>query len=139
MSEVGYTGISYPFRIGNHGGVVMSTTNKNDSTHIDEGIQQIFNTMFLERPMEPDVYSSVYELLFEPNDAVLQRVLKLRIVNDITRLDNRVECKESDIKFTIETDENGIDYLFANITYAVVKYSTQIYTAKIKVGEIINE
>ena len=139
MSQVGYTGISYPFRVGNTGGVVMSTTSSTDSTHIDEGVQQIFNTMFLERPMEPEVYSSVNELLFEPNDEVLQRVLKVRIVNDLTRIDSRIRCKESDITFSVEKDNEGVYYLYANIAYTIIKYSTQEYNAKVKVGEVINE
>lgn len=138
MAQLGYTGISYPFRIGNQGGVVMSTTSRYESTHIDEGIQQILNTMFLERPMEPDVYSSITDLLFEPEDEVLQGVLKLRISEDIRRLDDRVECKPDNITFSIE-DEDGVEFLFAHVTYTIMKYSTQEYTAKIKVGEMINE
>ena len=138
MAQLGYTGISYPFRIGNQGGVVMSTTSRYESTHIDEGIQQILNTMFLERPMEPDVYSSITDLLFEPEDEVLQGVLKLRISEDIRRLDDRVECKPDNITFSVE-NEDGVEFLFAYVTYTIMKYSTQEYTAKIKVGEMINE
>ena len=116
----------------------MSTTSRYESTHIDEGIQQILNTMFLERPMEPDVYSSVTELLFEPEDEVLQGVLRLRISEDIRRLDDRVECKPDNITFSIE-EEEGVEFLFAHVTYTIIMYSTQEYTAKIKVGEVINE
>lgn len=139
MAEVGYTGISYPFRISSKGGVVMSTTSKSDATHISESIQQIFNTGFLERPMESDVYTTVTSLLFEPNNVTLQQVLAMRIINDLERLDDRISVSQDSINFEVETDTNGIDYLYAYIHYNVVKYSTSKYTAKVKVGEVINE
>lgn len=137
MPQSGYTGISYPFRISNRGGVVMSTTGRNDPTHIAESIQQILNTNYLERPMESEVYTTVTSLLFEPNDISLQQVLKNRIVNDLRRLETRVECTEDDISFEVE-DKDGIELLYANVTYKIIKYNTY-YVSKIKVGEIVNE
>lgn len=135
MPQSGFTGISYPFRISNRGGVVMSTTSRTDPTHIAESIQQIFNTNFLERPMESEVYTTVTSLLFEPNDISLQQVLKSRIVNDIERLEERVRLDEDDIEFVVEADDKGVEYLFANITYKIIKYNAY-YQSKVKVGEI---
>ena len=137
MPQSGFKGISYPFRISNRGGVVMSTTSKNDPTHIAESIQQIFNTDFLERPMEAEIYSSVTSLLFEPNDVALQQVLKSRIVSDLERLEERIECDEDSVEFEVET-EDDVEYLYAYITYKIIKYNTY-YTSKIKVGEISHE
>ena len=137
MPQSGYTGISYPFRISNRGGCVMSTTSRNDPTHIAESIQQIFNTNYLERPMEAEIYTTVTALLFEPNDIALQQVLKSRIVNDLERLEDRIECNEDDIDFEVEV-EDDVEYLYANITYKITKYNTY-YTSKIKVGEVSNE
>lgn len=134
MPQSGFTGISYPFRISNRGGVVMSTTSRNDPTHIAESIQQIFNTNYLERPMESDVYTTVTSLLFEPNDLTLQQVLKSRIVSDLERLEERIECDEEGIDFDVEVDDNGLEVLYAFITFKVIKYNTY-YTSKIKVGE----
>ena len=133
MPQSGFTGISYPFRISNRGGVVMSTTSQNDPTHIEESIQQIFNTNFLERPMEADIYSTISSLLFEPNDLTLQQVLKSRIVDDLERLEERIECDEDGIEFVVEV-ENDEEYLYALITYKILRYNTY-YTSKIKVGE----
>ena len=138
MPQSGFTGISYPFRVSNRGGVVMSTTSKNDPTHIAESIQQIFITNFLERPMESDIYTSVTSLLFEPNDIALQQVLKSRIVDDLERLETRINCGEDDIEFEVEVDENGVEYLFASITYKIIRYNAY-YTSKIKVGEVSHE
>lgn len=137
MPQSGFKGISYPFRISNRGGVVMSTTSKNDPTHIAESIQQIFNTNFLERPMEAEIYSSVTSLLFEPNDIALQQVLKSRIVSDLERLEERIECDEDSVEFEVEI-EDDVEYLYAYITYKIIKYNTY-YTSKIKVGEISHE
>ena len=137
MPQSGFKGISYPFRISNRGGVVMSTTSKNDPTHIAESIQQIFNTDFLERPMEAEIYSSVTSLLFEPNDVALQQVLKSRIVSDLERLEERIECDEDSVEFEVET-EDDVEYLYAYITYKIIKYNTY-YTSKIKVGEVSHE
>lgn len=137
MPQSGYTGISYPFRISNRGGCVMSTTSRNDPTHIAESIQQIFNTGFLERPMESQVYTTVKSLLFEPNDISLQQVLRKRIVDDLDRLEERVECDEDGVEFEVE-EEGGIEYLYVNITYKIIRYNTY-YTSKIKVGEVSHE
>ena len=105
MPQSGFTGISYPFRISNRGGRVMSTTSRTDPTHIAESIQQIFNTNFLERPMESEIYTSVTALLYEPNDIALQQVLKTRIVDDLERLEERIECDEEGIEFEVEVED----------------------------------
>ena len=137
MQQSGFTGISYPFRVNNRGGVSMSTTSATDPTHIAESIRQIFNTSFLERPMESDIYTTVTSLLFEPNDEALQAVLKSRMVDDLERLEERVTCSENDIEFTIEI-EDDVEFLYANLTYTIIKYNTS-YTSKVKVGEINHE
>lgn len=139
MAQSGFTGISYPFRVTNRGGCAMSTTSRTDPTHIAESIQQIFGTNYLERPMEGgEVYTTVTMLLFEPNDESLQQVLKMRMVEDLERLEERIECGEDDIEFIVDTDSNGVEYLFANVTYKIIKYNTY-YTSKIKVGEVGRE
>ena len=137
MPQSGFTGISYPFRISKRGGCVTSTTSRTDPTHIAESIQQIFNTNYLERPMEAEIYTTVTSLLFEPNDIALQQILKSRIVDDLERLERRVECDESGIEFEV-SEENGVEFLYANITYKIIKYNT-FFTSKIKVGEVSNE
>lgn len=138
MPQSGFTGISYPFRVSNRGGCVMSTTSKTDPTHIAESIQQIFITNYLERPMEGDeVYTTVSMLLFEPNDISLQQVLKVRMVQDLERLEKRIECEEEDIEFEVVV-EDDVEYLYANITYKIIRYNTY-YTSAIKIGAIKNE
>lgn len=138
MPRSGFTGISYPFRINSRGGVSLSTTSATDPTHIAESIEQIFGTNYLERPMEGhEIYTTVSPLLFEPNDIALQQVLKTRMVDDLLRLEPRIECGEEDIDFVVETDA-GIETLFASITYRIIKYNTT-YTSKIRIGEVSHE
>lgn len=138
MPRSGFKGISYPFRINSRGGVVMSTTSATDPTHIAESLEQIFKTHFLERPMESAIYSNISRLLFEPNDEALQELLKSDIIDDIERLEERVELGSDDISFEVEVDNNGVEILYANITYRIVKYNTT-YVSKIKVGEVTDE
>lgn len=138
MPQSGFTGISYPFRINSRGGVSVSTTSATDPTHIVESIRQILLTNFLERPMEADVYTTVSVSLFEQNDESLQQVLKNRIANDIERLEERVECSEDGIEFTVEVADDGTEYLYASVTFTVLRYNTT-YNEKIRVGEVTNE
>lgn len=136
--QSGFTGISYPFRINERGGVAMSTTSATDPSHIVEGIEQILRTNFLERPMEADQYSNVSTSLFEQDDKSLQQVLKTRIADDIERLEDRVECSADNIDFTIEIDDDKVEYLYATVTFKILRYNTT-YTKKIKVGEVSHE
>lgn len=135
MKDIGYRGISYPFRINSKGGVTMSTTSNIDSTHIRESIEQIFKTNFLERPMEGgDIYTLVSMLLFEPNNMSLQSVLRARIVDDLTRLDDRIEIQDEGVVFTVrESDISNEVYI--QLTYRIKKFNTY-YTSEIRIGDI---
>lgn len=137
MPKSGFKGISYPFRISPQGGVVMTTTSSSNPTHIVESIRQILGTNFLERVMEPEVYSNLASSLFEPNDETLQSIIKSRIVDAIERLDERVELTEDDIEFYTETNKSGT-FLFATISFRVLKYETW-YEGTFKVGEVGSE
>lgn len=137
MPKSGFTGISFPFRISSQGGVVTSTTSMSDPSHIEESIRQILGTRFLERPMESSIYSTIDTMLFEPNDESLQQVLKARMVADLERLEERIEVEEDDIEFSVQTEARG-EFLYATITYKIIKYQTY-YTTTVKVGEVSNE
>lgn len=135
MIDIGYNGISYPFRINSKGGIAMSKTSRSDSSHIRESIEQIFKTNFLERPMEGgDIYTSVSMLLFEPNNMALQSVLRARIVDDLTRLDGRIEIQDGGVVFTVrESDISNEVYI--QLTYRIKKFNTY-YTSEIRIGDI---
>ena len=79
MAEQGYTGISFPFRIGVKGGVVTSTTSTREVPHIIESMKQILRTFKYERTMEYHIYSEVDTDIFEPNDISTHTLLQYQI------------------------------------------------------------
>lgn len=133
MPTEGFTGISYPFRINTQGGVVLSTTSSEDTTHIDESIRQILGTNYLERVMEPEIYSSIEDYLFEPGNEHTQELLKQQIVSDLERLEDRIKVDTSDIEVNLVSEDFG-EAVYVNITYLVIKYEAY-YTTIVKVGE----
>lgn len=134
MRKSGYKGISFPFRISSQGGVVMTTTDYSNPTHIEESIKQILSTGYLERVMQPEVYSRVYSALFEPNDSSLINLLKTRIVEDLERLDSRIVINEGGV--TLSSKEvDGVSMLYVDLTYQIISYETT-FTTKVEVGEI---
>ena len=134
MPKSGYKGISFPFRISSQGGVVMTTTDYNNPTHIEESIKQILGTNYLERVMQPEIYSRVSSALFEPNDTSLLNLLKTRIVEDLERLDSRITIEEGGVEVYSEEVE-GVTILYVNLTYQIISYETT-FTTKVEVGEI---
>lgn len=134
MLKSGYKGISFPFRISSQGGVVMTTTDYNNPTHIEESIKQILGTNYLERVMQPEVYSSVSSALFEPNDSSLLNLLKTRIVEDLERLDSRITIDDDGIE-VYSKEVEGVTILYVDLTYRIISYETT-FTTKVEVGEI---
>ena len=64
----------------------------------------------------------------------------------ISKGHSAVICTGKSFKYFIEGNgvefevivENDVEYLYANITYKIIKYNTY-YTSKIKVGEVSHE
>lgn len=135
MPKSGFKGISFPFRISPQGGVVMSTTSKTDASHIIEGIKQLLQTDFLERPMEPEIGANLGSTLFEPNNETLQAVIKNRIIDAIREYEDRVTVGENDIEFFTEREDEVRGYLYAEVNFYIVQYETY-YSDIIKVGEL---
>ena len=122
-----YTGISFPFRIGTKGGVVMSSTSPTEVPHIVESIKQILTTAFLERTMESGFYSEIDTQIFEPNDPSTRALLDYQIKDALRRLEPRIEVKEISFDGNEET-------LYATIMFTVIPYETKSYVVRTKVG-----
>ena len=90
----GYTGISFPFRIGFRGGVVMSTTTDMEIQHIQESIRQILLTRRGERVNEPEFGADLYHSVFENIDATLVNVLSYKVQTALERWEPRIEVRE---------------------------------------------
>lgn len=128
MKNIGFTGISFPFRIGNKGGVVMSTTSITDVQHIIEGMTQILNTRPKERGMEFHFKSEIDTDIFEPNDESARTMLAYQITEALSELEDRINIESVDVVSEGAT-------IIAVVHFTVLAYNTS-YTANIKVGEI---
>ena len=124
----GYTGISFPFRIGNKGGVVLSTTDRYSVPHIEESIQQILGTRLGERVMEYGFGSDLDTQVFEPNDPVTHNLIKYQIVEALDRFEPRIKVRDEDIEIFAKDER-----VYAMINYTVVKYMAD-YTTIIEIG-----
>ena len=131
MSKTGYTGLSFPFRLNNKGGIAMSTTTVNSPDHINESIAQIILTRLKERPMELDVGSDVQRVVFSPNDPTTHALLRYSIVDALTRLEPRILVSEDGVM--VGAYEN-IVYVIVN--YTVKEYGTT-YSQVFSLGEVI--
>lgn len=124
----GYTGISFPFKIGNRGGVVMSTTNRYEVPHIIESMEQILGTHKRERKMEKNFGSDLDLQIFEPNEPVTHNIIKYQIVQALKEFEPRVEVKEEDIDIRAEGES-----IYATINFTVLRYQSN-YKATILLG-----
>ena len=128
MAEKGFTGISFPFRIGVKGGVVMSTSNATNVQHINEAITQILLTRPMERSMEYHFKSDIDSSIFEPNDASLKTLISYQIKDALRELEDRISVESIDV-----TSEGSS--VIAIITYKVLAYNT-LHTTNVKVGDM---
>lgn len=127
--DKGFRGISFPFRIGVKGGVVMSTTSVREVPHITEAMQQILLTKPMERCMEYDFKSEVINNIFDINDEELKQLVAYRVKEALEKWEDRIEVL--DVEVTGEQEE-----VIAHITFRVIKYNT-VYNTKLKVGDLI--
>lgn len=130
MSKSGYTGLSFPFRLNNRGGIAMSTTTVTAPDHINESIAQIILTQLKERPMELAVGSDIHRSTFSLNDPATHALLRYNIVDALTRLEPRISVSEEGIGVT--AFENII---IVQVNYMVKEYGTT-YSQILSVGEV---
>ena len=126
--EKGFTGISFPFRIGVKGGVVTSTTSVNDVKHIIEAMEQILLTRPMERCMEYHFKSDIDYDIFEPNDASCRTLIAYQVEEALRELEDRIEVISVDVESRDST-------IIATINFKVLKYNT-VHVANIKVGDL---
>lgn len=128
MAERGFTGISFPFRIGVKGGVVTSTTSVMDVQHIIEAMEQILLTRPMERCMEYHFKSDIDYDIFEPNDASCRTLIAYQVEEALRELEDRIEVNSVDV------ESNG-EVIIAVINFTVLKYNT-VHVANVKVGDL---
>lgn len=128
MSERGFTGISFPFRIGVKGGVALSTTSVSNVQHIIEAMTQILGTHAMERGMEFHFKSEIDTDIFEPNDVSSHTLLAYQVKEALKELEDRVVVNS--VKIT--SDDSCI---YAEIHFTVIAYNT-VHIANVKVGDL---
>lgn len=127
----GYYGISFPFRLGVRGGVVMSGTSALDFQHIDESIKQILNTKVGERVMEYNFGSNVSTALFEPDDLSIQTLIKYEVLKALQTFEPRITVTDKDISINSDNDHNII---YVNVNYVVKDFANESHTTNVKLG-----
>ena len=126
--QQGFRGISFPFRIGVRGGVVMSSTSLLEVPHIIEAMQQILLTHPYERSMEFHFRSQVVENVFNVNGIDTQQLVAYQIKESLRELEDRVEVE--DVVITEDKEK-----MYANITFRVLAHNS-VYNATMEVGEV---
>lgn len=126
--QQGFRGISFPFRIGVRGGVVMSSTSLLEVPHIIEAMQQILLTHPYERSMEFHFRSQVVENVFNVNGIDTQQLVAYQVKESLRELEDRVEVE--DVVITEDKEK-----MYANITFRVLAYNS-VYNATMEVGEV---
>jgi phage baseplate assembly protein W len=116
------TGISFPFRIGVNGGVVISSTSVYDVSHIEESIKQILLTHKFDRTMEPYFYSSIESFVFTKIDDSNATLLRYQ-VHEALQLEKRIRVDMDDIDI-----EQCADRIKIHIKYTVLVYETEYIT-----------
>jgi phage baseplate assembly protein W len=101
------TGISFPLTF-TQSGKVNSIKEANAGERINQSIHLILETRIGERMMNPEFGSRLPELVFEPNDAVLHRLLHLYTVEALNRWEKRIEITSVDLMDNYNDDRNYI-------------------------------
>lgn len=129
MNDISCRGISFPFRIGNKGGVVMSEVDSVSAPHLEESIEQILLTFKGERVMEHHFGSDLDIDIFEPNESVTHNLIKFQIKEALDKYEPRI------IVESISLSEGEDNMVNVEITYIVKEYnSTQTYTTTLGGG-----
>lgn len=121
LNQVGYKGISFPFRFNGRGGVATSTTSSDDFSHIKEGIQQIIGTAIGERIFETKFGSEVNKYNFQNQDDPIEiSRLRFYIEEAINKWEDRVELL--DVQVTPIENEENLGYTLVEVDFRVTKY-----------------
>jgi phage baseplate assembly protein W len=120
-------GISFPFRIGVKGGVVMSSLDETSVRHVIESMQQILLTRRGERGMHFEIYSDLDTSIFSPDDVSSRTLIEYQIRDAINRLEPRVSVN------SVEVSGDG-PKIYAKIAFTLKNFNGT-YITELGVGE----
>ncbi len=121
----GFTGISFPFRVGNRG-VVMTSTTIQDVSHIKESISQILLTGLGERVHQPEFGSDLASYVFFPVDEGMYGLIDYEIRRALEKWEPRIIINNIDFEPLEET-------LNITLDFTVTKYEGSIFSTKIEI------
>lgn len=122
----GFTGLAYPLRLNNKGGLKLSTTSSTDFSHIEESIRQIITTSIGERTMEVYFGSSLSSHVFDPTDESSYSLIRHEIVDVLSKLEPRISVLPNDISLENSIDDDlGTESLHITLKYKVIKYERE--------------
>ena len=109
------TGIDFPFRF-TVSGKIGSIVESNAGERINDSIHIILSTRIGERPFNPEFGSRLQELVFEPNDAILHKLLHFYTVDALNRWEKRIEILSVTMMDSYNNDGNMVGII---ITYRI--------------------
>ena len=77
---------------------------KTDSAAIKQSVDALLKTNHFERPMQPHIGSDIKKLLFEPMDAITEKLLEDSVRATLTSLEERIDLQ--DVIVTPQVDQN---------------------------------
>lgn len=125
-------GISFPFRVGSKGGVVMTKADLFEATHIEECLRQLLLTPIGERVIE-QIGSRITVSVFEPNEESTHSLLRYEIMEAINNYERRINVNSEDIEIYSEEE-----LIYVRIQYTVKETSLE-GIALIELGGQVNE
>lgn len=87
---------------------VGSVKESNAGERINDSIHLILETRIGERIMNPEFGSRLPELVFEPNDPILHRLLHLYTVEALNRWEKRIQITQVTLIDNFQDDRNGV-------------------------------
>jgi phage baseplate assembly protein W len=105
LLEVVGTGIDFPLRFNDDKGTFITS---NAGERIRDSIHLILSTRIGERMFNPEFGSRLPELVFEPNDEILKRLLRFYTEEALRRWEGRIEINNVLLLDNYSTDENAI-------------------------------
>lgn len=112
-------GLRFPFAFAKRsGGAQVSTVTSMDHAHIHESILQILGTRPGERFMNPEFGSRLRDLVFEPNDSILEGLIRHYVIDAIERWEKRVYV--TDVTFDGSPETVDANTIPVRISYRVI-------------------
>lgn len=101
---------------------------------IKSSIFSILSTRKGERVFLPDFGSSLFDLVFEPNDAVTRKLIKQAVTDDITKWERRVSVTDVTMKSNQHNVSVIVEFQVVNtstIDSVAISFSSKTFTASL--------